>query len=195
MYYKNVDIKDLESILKKGILSMDECKNNNWDDGRRANNPTNVVYLFKPKNRNCLVMYGLILLEIQEEINARHVGFCKNDYNVENYDEFIVDRVAPQEIKAIYAPLFLKDRISVMLTKDVASRITWVEFKAYVYTPDTAQAVKFGRFGSGYRECSTYEYSLMQKDSCNLSTNDFNYFRGFDKNKLICDYPILDYIF
>lgn len=75
MYYKNVDIKDLESILKKGILSMDECKNNNWDDGRRANNPTNVVYLFKPKNRNCLVMYGLILLEIQEEINASHVEF------------------------------------------------------------------------------------------------------------------------
>lgn len=123
MYYKNVDIKDLESILKKGILSMDECKNNNWDDGRRANNPTNVVYLFKPKNRNCLVMYGLILLEIQEEINASHVEFCKNDYNAENYDEFIVDRVAPQEIKAIYAPLFLKDRISVMLTKDVTSRL------------------------------------------------------------------------
>lgn len=195
MYYKNVDIKDLESILEHGLLSMDESGNNNWDDGRRANNPTNVVYLFKPKNRNCLVMYGLILLEIREEISARRVDFCQNDYNVENYDEFVVDRVVPQEIKAIYAPLFLKERISAMLPKDVTSHITWVEFKAYVYTPDAAQAVKFDRFGSGYRECIAYEYSLMQKDSCNLSTNDFNYFRGFDKNRLICDYPILDYIF
>lgn len=31
--YKNVNICDLEPISKSGILSMDECGNNNWDEG------------------------------------------------------------------------------------------------------------------------------------------------------------------
>lgn len=33
--FKNVDICDLGNILEKGLLSMDECGNDNWDDGRR----------------------------------------------------------------------------------------------------------------------------------------------------------------
>ena len=42
--YKNVDIKDLESILTKGILSLNVSGNNNWDDGKRADNSCDVVY-------------------------------------------------------------------------------------------------------------------------------------------------------
>ena len=34
--YKNVDICDLKSIMEKGILSLDACGNNNWDDGKRG---------------------------------------------------------------------------------------------------------------------------------------------------------------
>lgn len=46
--YKNVDICDLVSIMEKGILSLDACGNNNWDDGKRGENSTSVVYLFQP---------------------------------------------------------------------------------------------------------------------------------------------------
>ena len=46
--YKNVDICDLKSIMEKGILSLDACGNNNWDDGKRGENSTSVVYLFQP---------------------------------------------------------------------------------------------------------------------------------------------------
>ena len=46
--YKNVDLIDLISIMEKGILPLDECKNNNWEDGKRADNRTDVVYLFSP---------------------------------------------------------------------------------------------------------------------------------------------------
>lgn len=32
--YKNVDICDLKSIMEKGILSMDELQNDNWEESR-----------------------------------------------------------------------------------------------------------------------------------------------------------------
>lgn len=37
-FYKNVDICDLESILKKGILSAEKAENFRWGEGNRANN-------------------------------------------------------------------------------------------------------------------------------------------------------------
>lgn len=49
IYYKNVDIYDLPSILENGLLSMDESGNNNWQDNNRVDNRTDVVYLFRPK--------------------------------------------------------------------------------------------------------------------------------------------------
>lgn len=41
--YKNVDICDLKSIITKGILSMNECQNNNWDENKRATNDTDLT--------------------------------------------------------------------------------------------------------------------------------------------------------
>lgn len=43
--FKNVDIINLEKILNEGILSLEEFGNNNWDDGYRADNARDVVYL------------------------------------------------------------------------------------------------------------------------------------------------------
>ena len=43
---------------------MDECGNDNWADGKRANNDTSVVYLFKPLGEvNSFPKYGVALLE------------------------------------------------------------------------------------------------------------------------------------
>ena len=65
MLYKNVDIKDLESILQKGILSLNKSGNNNWNEDKRANNSCDVVYLFKPlTEENSFCQYGAALLEI-----------------------------------------------------------------------------------------------------------------------------------
>ena len=44
--YKNVDILDLENIMREGILPIDVTGNNNWEESRRSNNATDVVYLF-----------------------------------------------------------------------------------------------------------------------------------------------------
>lgn len=63
--FKNVDICDLGNILEKGLLSMDECGNDNWDDGRRGDNSTSVVYLFRPKGEinSFPYSYGVELVE------------------------------------------------------------------------------------------------------------------------------------
>jgi hypothetical protein len=54
--FKNVDICDLDSILRHDILSMDECGNDNWEDGDRANNPTD-----RAMSEFCLIMFLFIM--------------------------------------------------------------------------------------------------------------------------------------
>ena len=48
LFYKNVDIYDLPSILENGLLSMDESGNNNWQDNNRADNrhTTQLLHFF-----------------------------------------------------------------------------------------------------------------------------------------------------
>ena len=190
MLYKNVDICDLESILKKGILSLDECGNDNWSEGRRADNACDVVYMFKPKNKNCLHMYGLALLEIKEGIGERQVEFAENDSNAEYYDEYVVEKVNPDNIVNIYLPTFLKNRIEKDLEDEVLKKITWVQFKAYRYSEEETDKCLGGTF---LTECSEFEYGLMQREECTLNSCYYNFFRGFDGRMLICDYELLEY--
>lgn len=112
--YKNVDIKDLGSILKNGILSMDVCGNNNWKDGLRSNNATDVVYLFKalPYKRNYFPQYGKALIECDVD-NAKPNEFSPNDVNKGLYEEYITDEVKPQDIKAVYIPKAYSDEVTV----------------------------------------------------------------------------------
>ena len=67
MLYKNVDLCDLESILEKGFLSLNESNNQNWSNNKRSNNSNDVVYLFDPKTKqNTFTQYGIVLLEVDE---------------------------------------------------------------------------------------------------------------------------------
>lgn len=45
--YKNVDILDLNNILKNGILPISKTGNDNWSENKRSNNSKDVVYLFE----------------------------------------------------------------------------------------------------------------------------------------------------
>lgn len=112
--YKNVDIKDLGSILEKGILSMDACGNNNWEPGHRANNATNVVYLFKPLpfKRNYFSQYGQALIEC-EVYDAKENEFLPEDWNKGKYLEYVIDEVKPQNIKAVYIPNEYKGQVTI----------------------------------------------------------------------------------
>lgn len=134
--YKNVDIKDLESILAKGILSLNKSGNDNWDEDKRVNNSRDVVYLFKPlTEENSFCKYGIVLLEIDIPDNeVMENQLTENDKNKGKYVEYITDEVPVGYIKGIYIPELFKERID--LPEEIILKISWCGFKANYYGDD-----------------------------------------------------------
>ena len=124
--YKNVDIKDLESILSKGILSLNKSGNSNWDTGKRAENSCDVVYMFKPLTvENSFCEYGAALLEIDipdEEVIENQMS--KSDAHIGKYIEYITNEVSPNHIMRAYIPEIFKERAE--LPAGVTSKVTWI---------------------------------------------------------------------
>lgn len=98
--YKIVDKEDLDKILKEGILPISKTGNNNWEGNRRADNSTEVVYLFKPLTDQLnFTQYGDVLLEV--ETTAYKNEILPGDRNRGKYEEFITYEVKPEEIKGV----------------------------------------------------------------------------------------------
>lgn len=174
--YKNVDVQDLESILEKGILSLEASKNDNWMFGNRSNNATNVVYLFEALTEiNTFTQYGLALLEI--EISSSSVIKTKltpNDSNTGMYNEYVTSFVPVTNIKKIYVPKIFKERLQVILTPDVFNKINFVEIEANAYR-------------GGKLQNATEEQLAFVSRTSTLNTTDFNFFRGTEEYKEVVD--------
>ena len=180
--YKNVDIKDLESILTKGILSLNVSGNNNWDDGKRADNSCDVVYLFKPlTEENSFCNYGVALLEIDisdDEIKENQL--LENDRYNGKYVEYITDKVEANCIKSIYIPKLFKNRIDLPI--EIMSKITWCGIKANHYVDD------------GKENCSVEVFEQFAKTAEIMDASSFNFFRGVSEKREIIDLYDIQYI-
>lgn len=98
--YKIVAKEDLEKILKEGILPISKTGNDNWEGNRRADNSTEVVYLFKPLTDQLnFTQYGDVLLEV--ETTAYRNEILPGDRNRGKCEEFITFEVKPEEIKGV----------------------------------------------------------------------------------------------
>ena len=98
--YKIVAREDLDKILKEGILPISKTGNDNWEVGRRADNSTEVVYLFKPLTEQLdFTQYGDVLLEVETTAYKNEILPC--DRNRGKYEEFITFEVKPEEIKGV----------------------------------------------------------------------------------------------
>lgn len=180
--YKNVDIKDLESILQKGILSLSESGNNNWDDGKRADNSCNVVYLFKPlTEENSFCNYGAALLEIDiADDKVKENQLSENDVNFGKYIEYVVDKVDADCVKSIYIPKLFKDRID--LPEDIMAKITWCKLKANYY-------------GENEKEnCPDDVLEQFAKTAEIMDASEFNFFRGKNEDRTMIDLYDVQYI-
>lgn len=111
--YKNVDICDLPSIRENGILDQGNLWYylgipSNWEEGKRAHNRTDVVYLFKPfeNGANTFPAYGAALLEIDVPDEwVRENPISENDYNHGKYIEYVCDQPIPAgQIRMVYVP-------------------------------------------------------------------------------------------
>lgn len=180
--YKNVDIKDLESILSKGILSLNESGNNNWDYGKRVNNSCDVVYLFKPLSKeNSFCNYGVALLEIDIPDNVvMESSLDNNDVNKGKYIEYITDKVPVEYIKAIYIPELFKNRVD--LTEEITLKIIWCEMKANYYG------------NSGKENCPNEVLERFAKTAKIMDSSTFNFFRGEFENREVIDLYNIQYV-
>ena len=182
--YKNVDIVDLKSILEKGILSLNESGNNNWDEGKRANNSCDVVYLFKPLTKeNSFCRYGVALLEIDiTDDNVEENMLSKNDINKGKYVEYISNKVAPELITKIYIPEIFKERVDVEFSEEVLSKIYWCEIKANYYGED------------GRENCPAEVLEQFAKTAEIMDASEFNFFRGVTEERTMIDLYDVQYI-
>ena len=181
--YKNVDICDLESILEKGILSLNECGNNNWESNKRADNPTDRVYLFKPNKGkdNAYPSYGVALVEIDIK-DVQKNEFAKYDVHKDDYIEYTAAKVEPGQITRILIPKIFERRI--YLPASVEKKVEWWGITADLYDsrkdkfePASDEILK--------RFVITAE---IEKSSCP------NLFRGWTENRMI-DLWNINYIF
>lgn len=175
--YKNVDISDLDSIIKNGILSIDECRNNNWDDGKRSNNDTSVVYLFKSITEiNTFPSYGIVLLEV--DCDATENKMTDNDIHKDDYIEYITKEVKPNQIRKVIIPEIFKDRI----TFPENIEVIWCEMYAEEY-------------GDGDKKLPVTKDRLkIFAGTAPLNTTEFNYFRGVDEKRHMIDLYNVKYI-
>lgn len=183
--YKNVDICDLESIMENGILSIDECRNDNWEDGKRVNNDTSVVYLFDPigKCNTFPESYGVALLEV--ECDARVSEMEENDKHRNDYTEYITEKVTPSEIKRIIIPEIFKPYIDIPDGIDV----TWCGMKAEWY--DNDRPISYQEL----EECSEDVLKVFAKSAKLSDSTRCEFFRGFDERMLCIDLFNVEYIF
>lgn len=176
--YKNVDIKDLESILQKGILSLDESNNNNWDQNKRANNRTDVVYLFKPLTEiNTFPKYGVALIKCEVEATQNQID--KYDVNNGKYEEYITCTVTPEQITNIYIPELFKERVE--LSEETINKITWCDMSAEHFIED------------GFIEANR-EILEQFANTAELESDYYNFFRGVKNDRTMIDLYNVKYI-
>ena len=181
--YKNVDICDLESIMKNGILSINECGNNNWDEGKRSDNDTSVVYLFKPTTEiNTFPNYGIVLLEV--DCGATENKMSDNDIHKDDYVEYVTKEVKPNQIRKVIIPNIFKERIT--LPKSI--EVTWCN----IYS-DECVGYDHEKDCTIYKKISDDKLKLFA-DTTPLNTTDFNFFRGIDEKKHMIDLYNVKYI-
>lgn len=179
--YKNVDIKDLDSILDKGILSLNASGNNNWKKNKRADNSCDVVYLFSPTTQqNSFPRYGIALLEVdipEEDVTLNN--FTTRDINVNKYAEYTTPYVSPELIINIYIPHIFKDRI--VLSNIAADKVSWVDMEASYYYNHTI-----------LKKCPD-SVLLQFAKTAELNSTDFDFFRGVNLDRTVIDLYEINY--
>ena len=203
IYYKNVDICDLPSILARGILPMNESGNDIWSSGKRVNNSRDVVYLFRPTGyENSFVQYGVALLAV--EVDGIENEMVSHDVNRGKYIEYVCDRVPPDKIRAVYIPAIFKDRINIR-----SSRIRWVGMEAKIFSDAmySRNASMYGKrgslgiiqFPSDFDEELNYE-SIQDDLLAGFAetakiddSSEYNYLRGIAPNGSVIEIKYVHY--
>lgn len=194
--YHNADIRDINSIVEKGLLPASVTGNDNWEKSR-ADNSHDVVYLSQPiGNENSFVNYGIALIEV--DVDAKENEMADHDANRGKYTEYVADKVLPEQIKAIYIPKQFRQRISkyTELSDKALEKIVWCDMYAevYDYYIPNPNSLYGGGGTSVYKPISKEEFERLV-ETAPLGVNDFNFFRGKTEKREMIDLYNIRYIF
>lgn len=170
--FKNVDILDLENIMRDGILPISKTGNDNWGENKRSNNSKDVVYLFEAINQGDSFMhYGLALIEV--DINNAILNEI-DDFDI-NKGEYIASEVSVSNIKGIYIPKIFEEPLRAKYEVDFSEiDVKFVDVEFLVYSPELGEYI-----------LADDEDKSIFIDAANLSTSDFNYLRGIKNNRML----------
>lgn len=185
--YHNADLKDINDIIEQGLLPMSATGNNRWTSDKRADNSTDVVYLFKPLGKqNSFTKYGMVLIEVEVD-NSKKSSLPSTDKNFGKYDEYTVSNVDPKSITRIFIPSIFMDRIT-GLSESTMSKLIWCEmdaevFSEYIPNPDDP----YGCGGTSVYKPVTDKELAMFAGTAPIYVDEFNYFRGIDESDEMID--------
>lgn len=173
--FKNVDILDLENIMRDGILPISKTGNDNWSDGNRSNNSKDMVYLFDALNQDdSFTHYGLVLIEV--DINNAILNEINDfDINKGEYIEYIAFEVPVNNIKGIYIPKMFEEPLRAKYEVDFSEiDVKFVDVEFSVYSSELGEYI-----------LADEDAKRVFVETANLSTTDFNYLRGIQNNKML----------
>lgn len=174
--FKNVDIINLEKILNEGILSLEESGNDNWEDGYRVDNARDVVYLFRQTGEeNSFCQYGTALLEVEVD-GAEKQEMSERDCNKEKYEEYIIRKVLPEQVKAAYIPEIFREKAQ--LPEELKEKVTWCGMRADYYADESSREKE---------KCSPEMLSRFADTAEINDSSAINFFRGEREDRTILD--------
>lgn len=194
--YHNADIVDLESICRDGLVSLDISKNDKWEEGHRADNRTDVVYLFNPiASQNSFVNFGAALIVVDVD-DVEKFDLAENDRGRGKYDEYTVKSVPTNNIVKIMIPKIFKSLIisRTNFSDEVLEKIEWCEMSAEVLRdviPNPTE--RFGIGTSVYSAATAEELDSLVKMGKIFSSNSYCYFRGLSESGEIVDFYNIKY--
>lgn len=194
--YHNADIVDLESICRDGLVSLDVSKNDKWEEGHRADNRTDVVYLFNPTgSQNSFVNFGAALIVVDVD-DAEKSELAENDKGRGRYDEYTVKSVPVDNIVKIMIPKIFKDLIFSCMTfsDEVLEKIEWCEMSAEILRDVIPNPTE--RFGVGtrvYSAATAEELASLIKMGKIFSASSYCFFRGLSESGEIIDFYNIKY--
>lgn len=194
--YHNADINDLEAICRDGLVSLDVSKNDKWEEGHRAANRTDVVYLFNPTtSQNSFVNFGAALIAVDVD-DAEKSELAENDRGRGKYDEYTVKSVLVDNIVKILIPKIFKDLIFSRTTfsDNVLEKIEWCDMSAEILRDVIPNRTdRFGIGTSVYSAATAEELASLVKMGKIFLASSYCYFRGLSESGEIIDFYNVKY--
>lgn len=194
--YHNADINDLEAICRDGLVSLDVSKNDKWEEGHRAANRTDVVYLFNPTtSQNSFVNFGAALIAVDVD-DAEKSELAENDRGRGKYDEYTVKSVSADNIVKILIPKIFKDLIFSRTTfsDNVLEKIEWCDMSAEILRDVIPNRTdRFGIGTSVYSAATAEELASLVKMGKIFLASSYCYFRGLSESGEIIDFYNVKY--